>query len=243
MALFDLAEKEREKLKKGGIPKHVAIIMDGNGRWAQRKALPRKAGHAAGVSALRRTIEEAVRLGVRYLSVYTFSTENWKRPQEEIEYLFNLFQDSLAKELPALKKNRIAVRFLGRLDEFSDDMRRKMQKAEDETNAEDNVITVNIMINYGSRAEIIDGINKLLAENKGSIKEDQFRQYLYTKDLPDPELLIRTSGELRVSNFLLWQIAYSEMFITKKMWPEFDSRELRKALGSYQTRNIRKGGL
>jgi undecaprenyl diphosphate synthase len=208
------------------IPKHVAIIMDGNGRWAKKRGLPRSAGHAQGVKALKNIIEPAGKLGIRYLSVYAFSTENWKRPQDEIETLMNLLLENINKELPEIKEKKIRLRFLGDLKALSESLQKSIQQAEEQT-AQNSAMQINIMLNYGARREMIQAIHQAAQSGADlkTIKEEEFEKFLYTRDIPDPELLIRTSGELRVSNFLLWQIAYTEIYITPTLWPDFNESE------------------
>ena len=232
---------QRRKLRRGRIPVHVAIIMDGNGTWAKRRGLPRNAGHSRGADALKRTLTEAAQLGVKYLSVYAFSTENWKRPAAEVNYLLNLFMQSLRKETKELVKNKIAVRFLGGLEKFSPALQKQMHKAEQAAQNKEPVLTLNVMLNYGGRDEIVRAVNK--ARKIKKVTEKSFAQFLYTANIPDPDLLIRTSGQLRISNFLLWQCAYTEFWFTPKYWPDFNGRMLRQAVRSYQKRQRRLGGL
>jgi undecaprenyl diphosphate synthase len=242
--MFDFLERlERNLLKRKEIPQHIAIIMDGNGTWARRRGLPRTAGHARGASALRNTLKEAVRLGVKYLSVYAFSTENWKRPKAEVDYLMQLFMDSLQREVTDLKSNNIQLKFLGKLDAFSKELKESMQKATKETASSKPALTLNVMINYGAREEIIAAVNNISAAGKSIRSEAEFAEYLYTKGVPDPDLLIRTSGQIRVSNFLLWQIAYTEFWFTDICWPDFNGKRLRQGVKVYQRRQRRKGGL
>jgi undecaprenyl diphosphate synthase len=224
------------------IPKHVAIIMDGNGRWAKKRGLPRSAGHAQGVKALKNIIEPAGKLGIRYLSVYAFSTENWKRPQDEIETLMNLLLENINKELPEIKEKKIRLRFLGDLKALSESLQKSIQQAEEQT-AQNSAMQINIMLNYGARREMIQAIHQAAQSGADlkTIKEEEFEKFLYTRDIPDPELLIRTSGELRVSNFLLWQIAYTEIYITPTLWPDFNEAELKKAIENYSQRERRLG--
>ncbi len=237
------AQRERKKLAKKTLPAHIAVIMDGNGRWAKRRGLPRSAGHQRGGEALGRTIQEACSLGIKYLSVYAFSTENWKRPQEEINALQELLKKVLTEQVEDLKKRKIRVRFLGDLSKFSQELQELINKAEKATGFADARLNLNIMLNYGGRPEIVAAVNKIINDNIKQVDEAKFSQYLYTANLPDPDLLVRTSGELRVSNFLLWQIAYSEIWITKKLWPDFNGRLLRQAVKAYQKRDRRKGGI
>lgn len=234
---------ERRWLKAQELPKHVAIIMDGNGTWAKRRGLPRTMGHARGAESLRRAMTESIALGIPYLSVYAFSTENWKRPKAEVDYLMELFWDSLQKEIPALKKNKITIRFIGGLEKFKPELRSAMHKAEQNTALSKPVLTLLVMVNYGGRDEILRATNKAIAVGKPLLVEADFNKYLQTSGVPDPDLLIRTSGQLRVSNFLLWQIAYAEIWVTKTLWPDFNGKTFRIALKDYLKRQRRLGGI
>lgn len=223
------------------IPKHIAIIMDGNGRWAKRRGLPRTLGHREGAKALRKIITHAAKLGIKHLTVYAFSTENWKRSKEEVEALMFLFKTYLKGEEKNIMENNIKFTVSGREENVSESLLTAIKKLED-LSKDNTGLNLNIAFNYGGRAEIIDGINRLLKEGKKGITEEEFSKYMY-RDIPDPELLIRTSGELRISNFLLWQIAYSEIYITDTLWPDFDEKELEKAIESYNKRDRRFGGV
>ncbi|MDR1113920.1 MAG: di-trans,poly-cis-decaprenylcistransferase [Candidatus Margulisbacteria bacterium] len=235
---------QRRRLRAGNIPGHVAVIMDGNGTWAARRGLPRTAGHSRGAEALRRVTTEAAALGVKYLTVYAFSTENWKRPRAEIQHLMDLFAKYLREKVPDLVKNKITIRFLGGLKKFSPPLQKLMKTAERKTTyAAQPLLTVNVMLNYGGRAEIIRAVNAALKAGEKKLTEETFAKYLFTADLPDPDLLIRTSGQLRLSNFLLWQSAYTEFWFTRKCWPDFDGRLFRQAVRSFQRRQRRKGAL
>lgn len=229
------------------IPRHIAIIMDGNGRWARRRHLPRVAGHRNGVTAVRETVEACARLGVETLTLYAFSVENWKRPQSEIDTLFALMRDYLDKELEQLKRDSVRVQAIGRIHELPADIQEKLDIAMVESAANDGLL-VNVALNYGGRAEIVDAVNALLRQAKqtgdfGPISEDDLSGQLYTAAVPDPDLLIRTSGELRVSNFLLWQIAYAELWVTERLWPDFRAADLAEAIVAYQQRDRRYGGV
>jgi undecaprenyl diphosphate synthase len=208
----------------------------------KKRGLPRSAGHAQGVKALKNIIEPAGKLGIRYLSVYAFSTENWKRPQDEIETLMNLLLENINKELPEIKEKKIRLRFLGDLKALSESLQKSIQQAEEQT-AQNSAMQINIMLNYGARREMIQAIHQAAQSGADlkTIKEEEFEKFLYTRDIPDPELLIRTSGELRVSNFLLWQIAYTEIYITPTLWPDFNEAELKKAIENYSQRERRLG--
>ena len=223
------------------IPEHIAIIMDGNGRWAKQRGIPRTAGHKEGGKALKKIIRACKELGVKQLSVYAFSTENWKRPEEEVSFLKGLLKNALLKEVKKLSKEGVRIRFLGQLDAFEPELVTQIRETEEYTK-DNSEHQLNIMLNYGSRAEIVQAVNKAVA-NGEEITEEIFSELLYTKDIPDPELIIRTSGEQRLSNFLLWQAAYSEFYFTDTYWPDFDKKELEKAIADYSSRKRRFGGL
>lgn len=223
------------------IPNHIAIIMDGNGRWAEKRGLPRTFGHKEGADALRKIITYAGKIGVKYLTVYAFSTENWKRSKDEIDALMFLFKTYLKNEEKNIMKNNVRFLVSGRKNGVSSSLLEAIKKLEDKSRDNTGLI-LNIAFNYGGRAEIIDAVNSILKSGADNINEEDFSKYLYN-DIPDPELLIRTSGEFRISNFLLWQIAYSEIYITKALWPDFDEKELDKAIQSYNERDRRFGGI
>ena len=236
-----------EKLDLHRLPRHVAVIMDGNGRWAQRRHLPRVAGHSAGTKTARTTIETCARLKIEALTLYAFSVENWRRPQAEIDFLMQLLREYLRQEMPLLQKNNIRMSFIGRTHELpvgvQNDVRDAMEKTAGNTG-----MVLCVALNYGGRAEIVDAMNALLAERDGhgspaAITEEELARHMYTGGLPDPDLLIRTSGEMRISNFLLWQIAYSEIFVTETLWPDFNRARLLEALVEYQKRERRYGGI
>ena len=236
-----------EKLDRSRLPRHIAVIMDGNGRWAQKRHLPRVAGHRAGTKTARTTIETCARLHIEALTLYAFSVENWRRPKAEIEFLMQLLREYIRKEMPLLQKNNVRMRFLGRPEELPPAVQKDMREATEAT-AGNNGMILSIALNYGGRAEIVDAINALLAERNGHgsaqpVTEDQLARHLYTANLPDPDLLIRTSGEMRVSNFLLWQIAYAEIFVTETLWPDFNRASLLAALVDFQKRERRYGGI
>lgn len=214
--------------------------MDGNGRWAKNKNKPRVFGHKAGAETLRKIMEYSKKIGIKYLTVYAFSTENWKRSKEEVDALMFLFKNYIKLERENLLKNKIRFMVSGKEEGVSKSLIEAIKDLEEVT-GKDYEMTVNIAFNYGGRAEIVDAVNKILKLGKNSITEEEFSKYLYN-DLPDPDLLIRTSGEFRISNFLLWQIAYSEIYITDKYWPDFDEEEMTKALLSYSKRERRFGG-
>ena len=218
----------------------VAIIMDGNGRWAERRGLPVAEGHRAGTKALRRTIEAAIDLGVETLIVYAFSTENWSRPEAEVEDLMEIFGETIERELPDLARQGVRARFLGRRDRAPEELRAQMDALESET-APNERLNLWIAFDYGGRAELVEAARRLV-EAGVEPDEESLRANLYEPELPDPDLLIRTSGELRISNFLLWQLAYSELVFLDVLWPDFGSRELEDALAAYAQRRRRFGG-
>lgn len=222
------------------VPRHIAIIMDGNGRWAKNRNKPRVFGHKAGAATLRKTLEYCRKIGVQYLTVYAFSTENWKRSKEEVDALMFLFKTYINSEREELIKNKIRFMVSGREDGVSPELLKAIRDLEEAT-SKDYEVTLNIAFNYGGRAEITDAVNKILKDGKNHITEEDFSKYLYN-DIPDPDFLIRTSGEFRLSNFLLWQIAYTEIYVTEKYWPDFDEEEMDKAIESYSKRERRFGG-
>jgi undecaprenyl diphosphate synthase len=221
----------------------IAIIMDGNGRWARRRRLPVAAGHRAGTRALRRTVEAAIDLRVESLCVYAFSTENWSRPADEIDALMEIFVETIERELPDLARQGVRVRFIGRRDRASESLREKMRELEDETAANERLLLW-IAFDYGGRDEIVEATRRLVEDGVEArdVDENALAARLYAPDMPEPDLLIRTSGELRVSNFLLWQLAYTELVFVETLWPDFGERELRQALAEYASRRRRFGG-
>lgn len=236
-----------EKLDLSRLPRHVAVIMDGNGRWAQKRHLPRIAGHRSGTQSARTTIETCARLKIEALTLYAFSVENWRRPKTEIDFLMQLLREYLKKEMPLLQRNEIRMRFLGRIDELPPAVQKDVREAMEKT-AGNNGMVLCVALNYGGRAEIVDAMNAILGGYQGNgasprITEEQLARHLYTEGLPDPDLLIRTSGEMRVSNFLLWQIAYAEIFVTDTLWPDFNRARLLEALVEFQKRERRYGGI
>jgi undecaprenyl diphosphate synthase len=224
-------------------PIHVAIIMDGNSRWAARRYLPRIAGHRAGTNNIRRVVESFAGKGVKYLTIYAFSTENWSRPDDEIMGLMTILEDVIAKETRMLHEKGVKIRHIGRKDRLSRSLSSEIQKAIKLTEGNE-IITLNVAFDYGGRTEIIDAVKKMLSDKipYDEIDEKIFNTYLYTTDTPDPDLIIRTGGELRMSNFLLWQSAYSEYYCTDVLWPDFNELDIDKALDSYHIRNRRFGG-
>lgn len=236
-----------ERLDLSRLPRHVAVIMDGNGRWAEKRHLPRVAGHRSGTQSARTTIETCARLKIEALTLYAFSVENWRRPKTEIDFLMQLLREYLKKEMPLLQKNEIRMRFLGRIDELPAAVKRDAREAMEKTAGNQGMVLC-VALNYGGRAEIVDAMNAILNEHPQNgaasrITEDELARHLYTEGLPDPDLLIRTSGEMRVSNFLLWQIAYAEIFVTDTLWPDFNRARLLEALVEFQKRERRYGGI
>lgn len=229
------------KLDESNVPKHVAVIMDGNGRWAKKRALNRLRGHRAGIEAVRETIRAASDSGVRYLTIYSFSTENWKRPDDEVEGLMDLFAKTMLAEVDGLHEEHVRVTTIGDMSKLPRDTRAAFEEAWNKTRDNDGMTLV-VAVNYGSRQEILHAVKKLMEEGSEPT-EETFSHALYTADIPDPELLIRTSGEMRVSNFLLWQLAYTEFYCTDVLWPDFNRYEFLKALLSYQSRNRRFGAV
>ena len=226
------------------LPKHVAIIMDGNGRWAAERHLPRVEGHRAGIDAVRDTVETSARLGLPVLTLYAFSVENWKRPVTEVSALMGLLRHYLRAELNNLLKNGIQFRVIGQLDRLSREVREELGEAVDRT-ASNTGMVFNIALSYGGRAEIVDAARQAIAQGIApeDLDEETFASLLYTAGQPDPDLLIRTSGEMRVSNFLLWQIAYAEIWVTDTFWPDFRARHLLEAVADYQRRDRRYGAV
>jgi len=229
--------------ERRAVARSVAIIMDGNGRWARRRGLPVAAGHRAGTQALRRTVEAAIALGVDSLAVFGFSTENWSRPPDEVEALMEIFAETIERELPDLVRQGVRVRFMGRRDRAPAELREKMAALERETVANER-LDLWIAFDYGGRAELVEAARRLVASGIApeEVDEATVAAHMYAADMPDPDLLIRTSGELRISNFLLWQLAYAELVFVDTLWPDFGEAELRSALQDYAKRHRRFGG-
>lgn len=227
---------------KNPLPLHVAIIMDGNGRWANERRLPRLAGHNAGAKAVQRTLEAAQKAGVKYITLYAFSTENWVRPQDEIDGLLKLLEQTLDRYTKDAAKHGVRLLVSGEREPLPPSIVEKIDHAVAST-ADNTGLTVNLALNYGARQEIVHAVNALLAEGKTRVLVQDVQAKLYQPDLPDPELIIRTSGEERLSNFLLWQAAYSEFYFTPVLWPDFDGAEFEKALAAYRARTRRFGGI
>ena len=226
------------------LPAHIAIIMDGNGRWAAQRRLPRVEGHRAGIDSVRDVVETSARLGIDVLTLYAFSIENWKRPRTEVNTLMTLLKRYLRLELASLHKNNIRFRVVGRSEELAEDVRHELELGIRQT-AANSGMQFNIALNYGGRAEIVDAARRAIVAGilPDQLDESRFGELLYTAGQPDPDLLIRTSGEMRVSNFLLWQIAYSEIWVTETLWPDFRRRDLLEAIVAYQKRDRRYGGI
>lgn len=248
-----LDRKETEvyrHLDRERLPKHIAIIMDGNGRWARRRHMPRVAGHRAGVSAVRSTVETAARIGIPALTLYAFSEENWKkRPQSEVNFLMGLLSRYLKAEVPTLNKNNIRLEYIGRQHELPLDVQERMEWARKAT-APNSGMVLTLALNYSARSELVDAFRSIVnaaAQNGGlqhlAIDEDTVARHLYTRNLPDPDLVVRTSGEMRLSNFLLWQLAYAEIYVTPTLWPDFRGVHLLEGIAEYQKRERRYGGL
>jgi undecaprenyl diphosphate synthase len=234
-----------ESLAKSKTPlRHLAIIMDGNGRWATRRHLPRIAGHKAGVDALRRVVECSVDEHIEMLSVYAFSTENWGRPRSEVDGLMRIFWETIRSDLDKLHRNGVRLRHLGRLGDLSPDIQRAVRDMVELTK-NNTRLALNVCFNYGGRAELVDAVRQIIADGRApeAITEELISSYLYTRDLPDPDMVIRTAGEMRVSNFLLWQSAYSEYYATPTLWPDFGREDLLAALDSFYKRQRRFGRL
>jgi undecaprenyl diphosphate synthase len=238
----------KTRLSPDKIPQHVAIIMDGNGRWARKRGLPRVAGHQAGVRTVKEIVRAAGELGIPVLTLYAFSNENWKRPKEEIDVLMQLLDRFIDAEIGTLDREGVQLRTIGRIEALPPRTLAKIREAERRTSGNKKLI-LNIALNYGARTEILDAVSRILTEARqgawtnGSLTEQAFSEHLYTAGLPDPDLLIRTSGEMRLSNFLLWQLSYAEIYITKKFWPDFKKADLAEALREYAKRERRFGDI
>lgn len=239
-----MAGTKEEPSKIAGAPRHVAIIMDGNGRWARQRGLPRLAGHRAGTENIRRIIEGCVEYGVEILTLWAFSTENWTRPIDEVRGLIRLIGETLDRELNELHKQGVQLRHTGRLENLPEDLQRRVRHAIELTKHNDRLI-VNVAFDYGGRADITQAVRRIIAAGvpADQVDEELISHYLWTADLPDPDLIIRTSGEYRISNFMLWQGAYAELYFTPVYWPDFDKEELRQAIIAYTQRDRRFGGL
>ena len=239
---------KKKALHVSALPQHIGIIMDGNGRWAKKRGLPRKAGHSAGANNFRTITRYCNEIGIRYLTVYAFSTENWKRPKEEVDALMNLFRDYLKEALTDFREENIRTRFIGDTSVFSDELKSLIRETE-ELSRNKTGLVLNIAMNYGGRDEIVHAVRRLakdVADNKmtpDEISEEALERYLYTAGQPDPDLIIRPSGEYRISNFLLWQSAYAEYIFDNILWPDFSKDDLNRAIETYAKRNRRFGGV
>lgn len=237
-----------EELAKQPLPQHLAIIMDGNGRWAQKRALPRAAGHRAGVEALKRVVNACLKVGVSYLTVYAFSTENWKRPRDEVDALMNLLVEYVERELAALQQNGVRVRVLGNIAGLPQEAQKQIHKALSETQ-QNSKLSLQIALNYGGRRELAETVRAICEDVKlgkitpREVNEEMISARLSTVGIPDPDLMIRTSGEMRISNFLLWQSAYTEYWVTPTLWPDLTAADIYRAISDYQRRDRRYGGL
>lgn len=234
------------KISRPKLPEHIAIIMDGNTRWAKKRGLPQLAGHYAGMKAVERIVRAAKNLGIKVLTLYAFSTENWNRPQKIVNGLMGLIEEYVDLKTDQMHKEGVKARVIGRSEGLPPKVRAKLRHMEEKT-AGNTSLMVNFAVNYGGRAEIVDAVKKICEDTKrnaldpGKISEENFSDYLYTRGLPDPDILIRTSGEMRVSNFLLWQISYSEIYVTPKLWPDFQAKDLEKAVLDYRARERKYG--
>lgn len=248
MNLFKRKPKINQAIDYDRLPAHIGVIMDGNGRWAKKRGLPRSAGHSAGAEALKKIVTECNKMGIKYITVYAFSTENWKRPKEEVDYLMNLLMDYLKNAETTLAGENVVIKAIGSRKELSNELCEQIKKTEEFTKNNDGIV-MNIALNYGSREEIVNSVKKIcknVCDGKCSIDDidsQMISDNLYTVSQPDPDLIIRTSGEERISNFLLWQLAYSELWFTKKLWPDFSVNDLHTAILDYQNRNRRYGGV
>lgn len=244
---FWKAAKDKE-IDFGNLPAHIGVIMDGNGRWAKKRGLPRSAGHQAGADTLKKIVTECNKIGIKYITVYAFSTENWKRPKDEVDFLMNLLYNYLRDAEKTLAGENVVIRAIGSRAELSEKIRRQIAKTEEFT-ANNTGIVMNIALNYGSREEITGAVRAIAEKvSNGEIKPEEIDEKtvsdnLYTAHQPDPDLIIRTSNELRLSNFMMWQGAYAELYFTKTLWPDFSVRDLHEAIYEYQRRNRRFGGL
>lgn len=238
----DSADGLRRSIDPKKLPRHIAIIMDGNGRWARQRHLPRAFGHRAGVNTVREIVRACGELGIGYLTVYAFSAENWARPSAEIRALMRLLEEFLTRELPELQQNRVRLQAIGRREALPGVAQRKLREVEEATERNEGLV-LTLALNYGGRQEILDACRRAVAAGLSEIDEAGFRRLLYAPETPDPDLLIRTSGEMRISNFLLWEIAYTELVVTPVLWPEFRRPDLYRAILEYQQRSRRFGGL
>jgi len=243
MKLFKSRKKEAGRPDFDRLPRHIAVIMDGNGRWAKKRGLPRTAGHAAGAEVFRKIATYCKDIGIQYFTVYAFSTENWKRPQEEVDAIMKLLEKFLGEALQDMEKNRVKVKFLGDITALSEDLQKLIAETE-EISGKYEGVQVNLCVNYGGRDELVRGVNAWIKEHPGcEITEEALDGKLYTAGIPEPDLIIRPSGEYRLSNFLMWQSAYSEFYFTDVLWPDFTTRDMDEAIIAYQSRDRRYGGI
>lgn len=246
--LFGRKKTEKREVDLNNLPQHIGFIMDGNGRWAKKRGLPRSAGHKAGAESLKKIITEANNMGVKYATVYAFSTENWSRPKAEVDYLMGLLMDYLVNAEKTLAGENVVIRAIGSRKELSEEMQRQIIKTENFTKNNTGII-MNIAVNYGGREELVNSARRIAEKvkngekNIGDITSEDIENGLYTANQPDVDLLIRTSGEMRLSNFMLWQVSYAEMWFTDKLWPDFKPADLRKAIIDFQNRGRRFGGI
>ncbi len=242
------SKKKQHEIDMSRLPEHIGIIMDGNGRWAKRRGLPRSAGHSAGAESLKKIITEANNIGIKYITVYAFSTENWKRPKDEVDYLMSLLLDYLRNAEKTLSGENVVIRAIGSREGLSEEICKQIDKTEKFTSKNTGIV-MNIALNYGGREEIASAAKAVCADvqsgkiSAADIDDKLFSEYLYTKNQPDVDLLIRTSGEQRLSNFMLWQVSYAEMWFTNKLWPDFKPADLHKAIIDFQNRGRRFGGV
>ena len=232
----------RKKINQDKLPKHIGIILDGNGRWAQKRGLPRELGHKAGIEAVKKVVYAAKELNIKVISMFAFSTENWKRSKKEVDFIFDLLRGYFTENENEYLENNIQLRTMGDISALPEDIYKKLIEVKEKTKNCDGII-VNLALNYGGRADIVRAIKNIQADNVSDINEQTISNYLYTTGLPDPDLIIRTSGEQRLSNFMMYQCAYSEFYFPKVHWPDFDKKELTKAIITYQRRDRRFGGI
>ena len=248
MKIFKKRIKALDSIDYNSLPLHIGVIMDGNGRWAKKRGLPRSAGHSAGAESLKKIVTECNKMGIKYITVYAFSTENWKRPKEEVDYLMGLLMNYLKNAETTLAGENVVIRAIGSRKELSQELCEQIEKTEKFTQNNDGIV-MNIALNYGAREEIVNSVKKVCQSvidgeyTVDEINEEKISDNLYTANQPDPDLIIRTSGEERISNFLLWQLAYSELWFIKKPWPDFNIKDLHNAILDYQNRNRRYGGV
>lgn len=246
--MFLFRKRDNKDIDMSNLPQHIGIIMDGNGRWAKKRGLPRSAGHKAGADSLKKIITEANNMGIKYITVYAFSTENWKRPKQEVDYLMDLLMDYLINAEKTLAGENVRIRAIGSRKELSEEMRQQIKKTEDLTKDREGIV-MNIALNYGGREELINAVKGICKDIKDGkydeddINEEVINSHLYTMNQPDVDLLIRTSGEQRLSNFMLWQVSYAEMVFVKKLWPDFKPTDLHECIRVFQGRGRRFGGI